>query len=163
MKLGVKGTRPLGPSGGAMLIDRELFEGLGGFNEEFFMWAEDSEFGMRLQRVGQETNTLDLKLDHSGGHSLTTAVEMRQKAFLLARNRLYAMRMHLTFPLFVIQIPLHLLAALTLTIGVKLADRTAVPYLRGLAVGLFGKLPVGPNVSSRKLGLAWRLFNLKRS
>lgn len=82
----------LGPSGGAALLPRALFEGLGGFREEFFAWGEDAELSLRMWAAGVRTEELHLDLDHVGGHSLSGINALRRKARWLARNRLYALR-----------------------------------------------------------------------
>jgi GT2 family glycosyltransferase len=40
-------------AGAFMMLRREAFEESGGFSEDFFMYGEDSEWGMRLKRAGR--------------------------------------------------------------------------------------------------------------
>ncbi|MBI2443232.1 MAG: glycosyltransferase family 2 protein [Candidatus Levybacteria bacterium] len=42
-------------SGGFMLVRRETFEKIGGFDEHFFMYIEDMEFCYRLRKAGMRT------------------------------------------------------------------------------------------------------------
>lgn len=39
-------------AGAFMMLRRDLFEGVGGFSEDFFMYGEDSEWCMRIRRAG---------------------------------------------------------------------------------------------------------------
>jgi GT2 family glycosyltransferase len=40
--------------GGALLTDRQLFLGLGGYREDFFMYEEDTELSQRVRRAGRD-------------------------------------------------------------------------------------------------------------
>jgi GT2 family glycosyltransferase len=153
---------PIGPSGGALIITRGLFLELGGFCEDLFMWAEDAEFALRLQRFGHSTNTLDLRLKHTGGHSLVGFEELNRKAFLLARNRMLALRMHSTPALLVLLTPMHVIACLMRVLSSKIFKNTALSYLKGLGAGLFGPVPSsGLDSPPDRLGVAWWLGTLR--
>lgn len=43
---------PLGPTGGAALYDRELFEAAGGFDERMFLYYEDVDLALRMRGLG---------------------------------------------------------------------------------------------------------------
>lgn len=43
------------PSGAAFVIDRALFDHLGGFRDEYFLYLEDVDLGWRLRLMGLET------------------------------------------------------------------------------------------------------------
>lgn len=72
------------PSGAAMAIPRELFEELGGFTEELFMYFEDVELGWHARMHG-----LDVVVDPAADvyHDYEFARNAWKKA-LLERNRL---------------------------------------------------------------------------
>jgi GT2 family glycosyltransferase len=72
------------PSGAAMAIKRELFEELGGFTEELFMYQEDLVFGWRVRLRGLRVvvnPAADVYHDYEFGRN-------PQKHYLLERNRL---------------------------------------------------------------------------
>ncbi len=66
-------------SGGALFIRRDIFQELGGFDEQFFMYFEDMDFCLRLQRRGY-TILLDTEhhLIHLGGQSHVTRVSQKR-------------------------------------------------------------------------------------
>ena len=72
------------PTGAAMAIRRELFEELGGFTEELFMYQEDLELGWRVRLRGLRVvvnPAADVYHEYEFGRHAT-------KHYLLERNRL---------------------------------------------------------------------------
>jgi GT2 family glycosyltransferase len=72
-----------GPSGAAMAIRRDLFEELGGFTDELFMYLEDTELGWRAHLHGKRVVVVpgaDVYHDYEFGRNPT-------KLALLERNR----------------------------------------------------------------------------
>jgi GT2 family glycosyltransferase len=72
------------PTGAAMAIRRELFEELGGFTEELFMYQEDLELGWRVRLRGLRVvvnPAADVYHDYEFGRHAS-------KHYLLERNRL---------------------------------------------------------------------------
>lgn len=72
------------PSGAAMAIRRDLFEELGGFTEELFMYQEDLELGWRVRLRGLRVvvnPAADVLHDYEFGRNPA-------KHYLLERNRL---------------------------------------------------------------------------
>ncbi|MGY4779069.1 glycosyltransferase family 2 protein [Rhodococcus opacus] len=77
-----------GPSGGAGLVARDVFESLGGFREDLFAWGEDAEFALRMVERGHKTIGSDLRIEHRGGHSFEGDEGLTlTKNKLLLRNR----------------------------------------------------------------------------
>ena len=75
------------PSGSAALYRRELFDTLGGFDEDFFLYCEDSDLGLRARWAGWICLYVPAALvDHHYSHSAGRA--SRLKAYLVERNRL---------------------------------------------------------------------------
>lgn len=133
----VSSRQPLiGPSGGAMLIKRSLFLELGGFNEGLFMWGEDADFALTLDRLGHKTREILLGLKHTGGHSLADLSDRRAKAFFMARNRLFILRSRFTLKYRVLRLPVVFIAMIVNAFTRKAIDRTLVAYLKGMMVGL---------------------------
>jgi GT2 family glycosyltransferase len=57
-------------SGGAMLIKKELFERLGGFDEKYFMYFEDVDLCLRAKNMGCKIAVdTGLEIIHQGGKS----------------------------------------------------------------------------------------------
>ena len=58
-------------SGACLMVPRELFQRIGGFNEAFFMYAEDVDLCYRVHRLGRSISFTDKAtvLHHGGGPS----------------------------------------------------------------------------------------------
>lgn len=77
---------PLLPSGAALLVRRSLLERVGGFDERFFAYGEDAEFGLRALRAGASVRYApDAVVYHRGGG--TWGPSSLRKVFLVERNR----------------------------------------------------------------------------
>jgi len=82
-------------SGAAILVKREVFEDVGGFNPEYFMYAEEVELCCTIRRAGHRIlHTSDARIIHFGGQSTKScedgfvAVTMRDSVYrFLRRNR----------------------------------------------------------------------------
>lgn len=113
------------PCGAAMMIDRALFLGLGGFDEAFFCYCEDVDLGYRLRLVGQPVVLANAAaVLHEG--SVTTGG--RRSDFSIyhgARNRLWLYLKNTPPMLLWLTLPWH-------------AAATAVLWLRALAIGRGG-------------------------
>ena len=97
----------LGPSGGAAIYRREMFEQLGGFDEELFAWGEDADLAIRMSIAGFATGALETEVKHLGGHSIAgqPALTVRKSKLLTANRftiaaRYYSLSLKLRFALF---------------------------------------------------------------
>ncbi|MDD4996226.1 MAG: glycosyltransferase family 2 protein [Patescibacteria group bacterium] len=58
-------------SGAALFVRKKVFERLGGFDENFFMYFEDRDFCRRAKKIGYGMKILsEIKVIHFGGQSL---------------------------------------------------------------------------------------------
>jgi N-acetylglucosaminyl-diphospho-decaprenol L-rhamnosyltransferase len=121
--------------GGAMLVERDLFLRLGGFDERLFCYCEDVDLGYRLRLVGEPTLLVpDAVVRHvgsasSGGRRSDFAV------FHGTRNRLWVFVKDTPAVLFWLTLPLHILATLVLFARHATRGEIVTP-VRGLASGL---------------------------
>ncbi|MBI1234173.1 MAG: glycosyltransferase [Alphaproteobacteria bacterium] len=129
----------------AMMIDRELFLDLGGFDERFFCYCEDVDLGFRARLRGEiAIQVSDAIVRHVGYGS-----SGRWSPFAVyhgTRNRLWTFAKNMPFPWVWILLPAHAAA----TIALQFASiRRGVPlsYFRGLIDGVFG---AGPVLKQRK-------------
>jgi GT2 family glycosyltransferase len=61
-------------SGACMLVRREVFEALGGFDEGFFLYCEDMDLCTRARAAGHEVRfTPEVTVHHAGGQSAPRA------------------------------------------------------------------------------------------
>ena len=138
--------------GGAMMIDRELFLGLGGFDERLFCYCEDVDLGYRLRLVGEPTLLVpDAVVRHvgsasTGGRRSTFAV------FHGTRNRFWVFIKDTPPVLLWLTLPLHVLA--TLVLFARHATRgEIIDPVRGLLAGLKG---IGVALEARREAQATR-------
>jgi len=78
----------------AMMLKREVFDQVGGFDEDFHMYAEDLEYGMRISKMGWELRfTPNSEIHHLSGQSSAqrwTAVEKQvtiEKGYILFQKK----------------------------------------------------------------------------
>ena len=57
------------PAGACLLVRREAFEAVGGWDEDFEFWYEDVDLARRLGRLGDVLYVPTAPLAHVGGHS----------------------------------------------------------------------------------------------
>jgi N-acetylglucosaminyl-diphospho-decaprenol L-rhamnosyltransferase len=121
--------------GGAMLIARELFLRVGGFDERLFCYCEDVDLGYRLRLIGEPTLLVpDAIVRHvgsasSGGRRSDFAV------FHGTRNRFWVFVKDTPPVLFWLTLPLHVLATLVLFARHATRGEVVTP-IRGLAAGI---------------------------
>ncbi len=76
------------PSGCAALYRRSMLETLGGFDEDYFLYCEDSDLGLRARKAGWRcllATGAVVEHDYSASAGRASAL----KAYLVERNRLY--------------------------------------------------------------------------
>lgn len=121
--------------GGAMLVARELFLRVGGFDERLFCYCEDVDLGYRLRLIGEPTLLVpDAIVRHvgsasSGGRRSDFAV------FHGTRNRFWVFVKDTPPVLFWLTLPLHVLATLVLFARHATRGEVVTP-IRGLAAGI---------------------------
>lgn len=130
------------PCGGAMMIDRDLFLGMGGFDEDFFCYCEDADLGYRLRLDGQAVRLVpDAVVVHEGSVS-TGGRRSDFSVFHGVRNRIW---------LFVKDTP-PLLLALTALPHIGL---TLLMWLAALLRGNGASFTRGLAAAARGLPAAW--------
>lgn len=77
------------PCGGAMLVDRRVFLEVGGFDEHYFAFFEDVDFGWRLWVLGYKVVFAPRSIVYHHYHSTTAKFGYEKERFLLERNALY--------------------------------------------------------------------------
>lgn len=76
--------------GGAMAIRREAFDAVGGFDESFFMYCEETDLCYRLEAAGWETHfTAATTIVHVGGASTVARADDMQRQFYASKLKLY--------------------------------------------------------------------------
>lgn len=124
------------PCGAAMLVDRETFLRLGGFETAFFSYCEDADFGWRLRADGGRTRLVtDAVVAHIG--SSTLGARSGFALFHGFRNRLWCFARNAPAVTLPLTLPLHLAATAALFLGCVLRGE-GKPAWRGLIEGFRG-------------------------
>lgn len=75
-------------TGAAMIVRREVFERLGGFDERFFMFYEDVDFGWRLNLLGLRYRYEPSSIAYHRHHGTAGALGSDRERYYLERNAL---------------------------------------------------------------------------
>ena len=77
--------------GASMLVRREMFDAVGGFDERYFLYWEDADLCHRLRDRGWSTRFVPrARVIHSGGASAKTSSRLAIRAFHQSAYRYYA-------------------------------------------------------------------------
>jgi GT2 family glycosyltransferase len=121
--------------GGAMLIERDLFLAMGGFDERLFCYCEDVDLGYRLRLAGERSLIVpDAVVRHEGSAS-SGGPRSDFATFHGTRNRLWVFVKNTPPALFWLTLPLHLGATGLLFARHATRGELASPW-RGFVAGL---------------------------
>ena len=79
-------------TGGALLIRKMVLDTIGGWDERFFLWFEDSDLTQRLYRAGFKIGWYPETIKHLGGKSLKQLPENKQRQLFFQSMDLYAQK-----------------------------------------------------------------------
>lgn len=141
--------------GAAMLVRREAFEAMGGFDERYFCFFEDVDLGFRLRLAGwRVVQAPDAVVAHVGGGS--TGQRSAFAEFHGARNRLWTFFKCMPAWLFWPLLPAHLVGTMLLASVGPFRGRGLHAW-RGIIAGLAGLGPIlatrGEVQNARKIGV----------
>lgn len=130
-------TEIFGGCGGAMAIRKDVWQALGGFDEDFWMYLEDVDFAFRAQLAGWKAvfapnARVYHKLSSSGGDDLSS--------FYVGRNTIWTIAKNMPTGLLIRHLPQIAAAQLEITIDALRNWRgtAARARLRGQLAGLAG-------------------------
>jgi GT2 family glycosyltransferase/glycosyltransferase involved in cell wall biosynthesis len=78
-------------TGAAMFVKRDVFDSLGGFDESFFMFFEDVDFGWRLNLAGYTYLYQPESIAYHRYHGSMGGIPRHREQYLLERNALYCL------------------------------------------------------------------------
>ncbi|MEL7149179.1 MAG: glycosyltransferase family 2 protein [Pseudomonadota bacterium] len=82
-------------SGAAILVAKDTFDRVGGFDEDIFLYYEDDDLSLRLAEHGPLMHIPAAVVRHNDGHSTARSPETAYfKAYHLARSRVFAQVKH---------------------------------------------------------------------
>lgn len=122
-------------TGSAMFVRRSTFEELGGFDERFFMFFEDVDFGWRLNLRGKRFLYNPDSIAYHKHHASMKSLGQFKETYLLERNALYSLYKNASDEVLAEALP----AAMALSIRRGVArgelDSTALDIRRGSTDG----------------------------
>jgi GT2 family glycosyltransferase len=123
--------------GGAMMIERELFLAMGGFDERLFCYCEDVDLGYRLQLRGEPTLLVPAAVVRHVGSASSGGPRSDFAVFHGTRNRLWVYLKNTPPLLLWLTLPLHLATTAILMARHLSRGEAAAPW-RGFVAGLRG-------------------------
>ncbi len=88
---GAERTDVLFGTGAAMFVRRSVYDDLGGFDERYFMFFEDVDFGWRLNLAGWRFAFVPESVAYHRHHASMTAFGSYREWYLLERNALFTL------------------------------------------------------------------------
>ena len=77
-------------SGAALLVSKQKFDSVNGFDPNIFLYHEDDDLSLRLARLGQLVFVSGARVTHDAGHSSGRSAEIAGlKAYHMAQSRIY--------------------------------------------------------------------------
>jgi GT2 family glycosyltransferase len=129
------------PCGAAMMIDRQLFLKLGGFDEDFFCYGEDVDLGYRLQLAGEPTLLVPTATIHHVGSASSGGRKSEFAVFHGTRNRFWVLFKNTPWPLLPLVVPLHLVALVLIYLR-----RENRPHIRLIARAVAAAFAEAPKI-----------------
>ena len=147
------------PCGAAMMIDRALFQDVGGFDEALFCYCEDVDLGYRLQLAGEPTLLVPEAVIRHVGSASTGGRKSEFAVFHGTRNRFWVLFKNTPWPLLPLVLPLHLIALIAIYLR-----RENRPHIRliltavGAAfTGAGPMLQARSGIQKRRTASVWRI------
>ena len=89
------------PSGSAAIYRRAMLDDIGGFDERFFLYCEDTDLGLRARWAGWKCLYVpEAVVEHHYSHSAGPASAL--KAYLVERNRLFVLTKNFPVPMLLV-------------------------------------------------------------
>jgi GT2 family glycosyltransferase len=123
------------PCGAAMMIDRNLFLSLGGFDERLFCYCEDVDLGYRLRLIGEPVILADKAVVSHEGSVSTGGRRSDFSIYHGVRNRLWVFLKNTPPLLLWLTLPFHIAATLAVWARGVVRGRAA-PVEKGLEAAL---------------------------
>ena len=146
-------TEVFGICGAACMIRRNVFESVGGFDDDFFMVHEDVDFSYRAQLLGHRIVYVPEAVVRHGGSS-TLGRSSRTAVYYGQRNLEWVYAKNTPWPLFVRSLPGHLLYVLAAA-GYFAVTGRLLTFLGGQMCGAWGAARRAAQAPPRAARGAW--------
>ncbi|MBI1863457.1 glycosyltransferase family 2 protein [Candidatus Microgenomates bacterium] len=77
-------------TGGCLLIKKDVFEKIGKWDEDYFLWFEDSDITKRLLDAHYKVGWVDIPVVHQGGASFTHISKQKRNQLFFTSMKIYA-------------------------------------------------------------------------
>ncbi len=84
--------KPYTLTGGCLLIKNDVLKKIGGWDERFFIWFEDSDLSKRLNDNNFKIGWIDIKISHEGGASFKQLNEQVKRDIFFHSMDVYAQK-----------------------------------------------------------------------
>lgn len=92
-------------SGACMMVRKEVFQTVGGFDEDYFMYGEDIDWSYRIKQAGWQVHYVPYaRIIHFRGESVKRSFIDREKAFYDAMIRFIEKHLSTRYPWLIIQL-----------------------------------------------------------
>ena len=79
----------------AFLVSKSIYEQVGGFDENIFLYHEDDDISLRLNKLGDLMYIQNAEIMHMQGHSSARSPQNAAlKAYYMGQSRVYTLRKH---------------------------------------------------------------------
>jgi GT2 family glycosyltransferase len=119
-------------SGAAMIVRTDVFRSVGGFDERYFMFFEDVDFGWRLWLLGWRVRFVPESLAFHRHHASMAKFKNWREQYLLERNALYTIYKNYDDRSLSIALPAALALCVRRGIALGAADAHALDLERGV-------------------------------
>lgn len=162
--------RVFSASGAAMLVKRQIFLDLGGFDTDFFSYGEDVDFGFRLQLLNQPClYCKDAQVFHRG-YSSSGGRHSEFSLYYGHRNLVWVFFKNMPLPFLILFFPLHLVLTIITLIKFSLQGQMKTIFrakwdaVKGLPILLKQRQRI-QSIRKASLSSLWRAFtkNLNRT
>jgi GT2 family glycosyltransferase len=147
--------RVFAAAGAAYAVRRDLFEKLGGLDETFRMYFEDTDFSWRMNLYGYRIGYVRGALVYHVGHGSDRKKFFPWNHFRNTRNRMLSFVKNAGLPLLLFFIPATLLTRLASILACLIRGRLGDAVGEAAAIGSFVLL-LGPALAKRKVVQAQR-------
>lgn len=134
--LGRRAKDVLFGTGAAMFVRRSVFEELGGFDERYFMFYEDVDFGWRLNLLGYRFRYQPASVARHRHHGTAGRFGAFKEHYLLERNALFTLYKNLEQERLEAVLPAALALGIRRAVAHSGLDSTSFDYTRGLEDGV---------------------------
>lgn len=125
--------------GGGLMIKKEVLMSIGGWDERFFLWFEDSDLSKRLIDHGYSIGWAPVEIGHSGGETFTLLKDDMKKGIFFTSMYAYADKHFGSFGKYIINTLVHHYTSVHLPLIENCSVSLVVPNMEEAQLDFFLK------------------------